>query len=112
MILSAIACVLVMHQADGSSSVDILANSSRADPKLGVPLLLVIQFYNHIFSTNTSVDSHGVLVNFSLLRQDLLAMFIIASVFTLFSSGWTFHFLDSSRGTYEHFLLGLISVDS
>ncbi|XP_010316297.1 protein RST1 isoform X1 [Solanum lycopersicum] len=62
MILSAIACVLVMHQADGSSSVDILANSSRADPKLGVPLLLVIQFYNHIFSTNTSVDSHGVLL--------------------------------------------------
>ncbi|WMV17572.1 hypothetical protein MTR67_010957 [Solanum verrucosum] len=62
MILSAIACVLVMHQTDGSSSVDILANSSRADPKLGVPLLLVIQFYNHIFSTNTSVDSHGVLL--------------------------------------------------
>ncbi|XP_015065758.1 protein RST1 isoform X2 [Solanum pennellii] len=62
MILSAIACVLVMHQADGSSSVDILANSSRADPKLGVPLLLVIQFYNHIFSTNTSVDSHGVML--------------------------------------------------
>ncbi|KAL3346907.1 hypothetical protein AABB24_025381 [Solanum stoloniferum] len=62
MILSAIACVLVMHQTDGSSSVDILANSSRADPKLGVPLLLVIQFYNHIFSTNTSVDSHRVLL--------------------------------------------------
>ncbi|KAK4712605.1 hypothetical protein R3W88_007118 [Solanum pinnatisectum] len=62
MILSAIACVLIMHQTDGSSFVDILANSSRADPKLGVPLLLVIQFYNHIFSTNTSVDSHRVLL--------------------------------------------------
>ncbi|XP_060192465.1 protein RST1 isoform X2 [Lycium barbarum] len=62
MILSAIACVLVMHQTDGSSSVDILANSSNADPKLGVPLLLVIQFYNHIFSTNTGVDFHGVLL--------------------------------------------------
>ncbi|PHT57117.1 hypothetical protein CQW23_05603 [Capsicum baccatum] len=62
MILSAIACVLVMHQIDGSSSVDILANSSKVDPKLGVPLLLVIQFYNHIFSTNTGVDCHGVLL--------------------------------------------------
>ncbi|MCD7462940.1 hypothetical protein HAX54_049652, partial [Datura stramonium] len=62
MILSAIACVLVMHQTDGSSSVDILANSSKVDPKLGVPLLLVIQFYNHIFSTNTGVDCLGVLL--------------------------------------------------
>ncbi|KAM3286727.1 protein RST1 isoform X1 [Capsicum chacoense] len=62
MILGAIACVLVMHQIDGSSSVDILANSSKVDPKLGVPLLLVIQFYNHIFSTNTGVDCHGVLL--------------------------------------------------
>ncbi|XP_055804568.1 protein RST1 isoform X2 [Solanum dulcamara] len=62
MILSAIACVLIMHQTDGSSSVDILDNSSRADPKLGVPMLLVIQFYNHIFSTNISVDCHGVLL--------------------------------------------------
>lgn len=87
-ILSAIACVLIMHRTDGSSSVDVLANSSRADPKLGVPLLLVIQFYNHIFSTNKSIDSHGVLVNFSLLRQDLLlAIFIISSVFTLFPGG-------------------------
>ncbi|CAN4082408.1 unnamed protein product [Withania somnifera] len=62
LILSAIACVLVMHQTDGSSSVDVLANSSKVDPKLGVPLLLVIQFYNHIFSTNTYVDRHEVLL--------------------------------------------------
>ncbi|XP_070051905.1 protein RST1 isoform X4 [Nicotiana tomentosiformis] len=62
MILSAVACVLLTHQTYGSSSVDILSNSSNVDPKLGVPLLLVIQFYNHIFSTNTGADCHGVLL--------------------------------------------------
>lgn len=71
MIFSAVACVLLTHQTYGSSSVDILSNSSNVDPKLGVPLLLVIQFYNHIFSTNTGADCHEVLV-----RQDLLAIFI------------------------------------
>lgn len=62
MIFSAVACVLLTHQTYGSSSVDILSNCSNVDPKLGVPLLLVIQFYNHIFSTNTGADCHGVLL--------------------------------------------------
>ncbi|XP_019227085.1 PREDICTED: protein RST1 isoform X2 [Nicotiana attenuata] len=62
MIFSAVACVLLTHQTYGSSSVDILSNSSNVDPTLGVPLLLVIQFYNHIFSTNTGADCHGVLL--------------------------------------------------
>ncbi|XP_058188186.1 protein RST1 isoform X3 [Rhododendron vialii] len=50
LLLSAIASVLVMHDKLGSSAVDLLAVVSIMDPKLGVPLLLTVLYYNNILS--------------------------------------------------------------
>lgn len=68
-ILSAIASVLVIHHTLGSSAVDLLAVTGNMDPKLGVPLLLVILFYNNIFSAKDEVnDSHGMLVSLATIN--------------------------------------------
>nr|GMC62090.1 protein RST1 isoform X1 [Ipomoea batatas] len=60
LLLSGIACVLLMHQSLGHSAGDLLAICNKMDPKLGVPLMLVILFYNHIYSDNKNVVSHGM----------------------------------------------------
>lgn len=62
LLLSGIACVLLMHQSLGHSAGDLLAICNKMDPKLGVPLMLVILFYNHIYSDNKDVVSHGMQV--------------------------------------------------
>ncbi|XP_021298973.1 protein RST1 isoform X2 [Herrania umbratica] len=49
LLLGAITAVLVMHPSLGSSAIDALASIGIMDPKLGVPLLLAILFYNNIF---------------------------------------------------------------
>ncbi|XP_011098433.1 protein RST1 [Sesamum indicum] len=49
-ILCAVASVFFLHQM-GNSAIDLLAIGSNVEPKLGVPLLLMILFYNHILST-------------------------------------------------------------
>lgn len=64
--LSAIASVLVMHHMLGSSAVDLLAVTGNLDPKLGVPLLLVILFYSNMFSgKDKAIDFHDMLVSHS-----------------------------------------------
>ncbi|XWS44143.1 hypothetical protein CRYUN_Cryun15aG0019200 [Craigia yunnanensis] len=50
LLLGAIASVLLMHPSHGSAAIDALASIGIMDPKLGVPLLLVILFYNNIFT--------------------------------------------------------------
>lgn len=65
LLLSAIASVLVMHDKLGSSAVDLLAVVSIMDPKLGVPLLLAVLYYNNIFSGKDKDNSfHKMLVRF------------------------------------------------
>lgn len=65
LLLSAIASVLVMHDKLGSSAVDLLAVVSIMDPKLGVPLLLTVLYYNNIFSGKDKDNSfHKMLVRF------------------------------------------------
>ncbi|KAI8533657.1 hypothetical protein RHMOL_Rhmol10G0026200 [Rhododendron molle] len=49
--------VLVMHDKLGSSAVDLLAVVSIMDPKLGVPLLLTVLYYNDILSAKTFGDA-------------------------------------------------------
>ncbi|KAL0450695.1 UNVERIFIED_CONTAM: protein RST1, partial [Sesamum latifolium] len=49
-ILCAVASVFLLHQM-GNSAIDLLAIGSNVEPKLGVPMLLMILFYNHILST-------------------------------------------------------------
>ncbi|KAL1831410.1 hypothetical protein ACET3Z_001061 [Daucus carota] len=59
--LSAIMSVLVLHRAMGASAVDLLAVSGDMNPKLGVPLLLVILFYNNINCAKDR-DFHQILL--------------------------------------------------
>lgn len=64
--LSAIASVLVMHHMLGSSAADLLAVTGHLDPKLGVPLLLVILFYSNMFSgKDKATNFHDMLVSHS-----------------------------------------------
>ncbi|CAH9123168.1 unnamed protein product [Cuscuta epithymum] len=59
-LLSGIACVLLLHQTLGQSAGDLLAICSKLDPKLGVPMWLVVLFYTHMLSDNKGVGSHGL----------------------------------------------------
>lgn len=64
--LSAIASILVVHHTLGSGAVDLLAVTCNMDPKLGVPLLLVILFYSNMFSgKDRAIDLHDMLVGCS-----------------------------------------------
>ncbi|XAR51899.1 hypothetical protein NMG60_11006692 [Bertholletia excelsa] len=58
-LLGAIASILVMHDEMGSSAADFLSAIGLVDSKLGVPLLLAILFYNHIFS---DINFHNMLL--------------------------------------------------
>ncbi|XP_042487971.1 protein RST1-like isoform X3 [Macadamia integrifolia] len=53
-LLSSINAVLVMHNSLGSSAIDSLAAIGLMDPRLGIPLLLAILFYNKVFCNNKS----------------------------------------------------------
>ncbi|KAL3813814.1 hypothetical protein ACJIZ3_015082 [Penstemon smallii] len=55
LILCAISTVFLLHHK-GNSSIDLLAIGSIVEPKLGVPLLLIILFYNYIFSSTSKDD--------------------------------------------------------
>ncbi|KAL5864319.1 hypothetical protein ACOSQ3_001833 [Xanthoceras sorbifolium] len=58
MLLCAITSVLVMHPSLGSSTIDTSAAIGLLDPKLGVPLLLVILFYSNVFSRKDVIYHH------------------------------------------------------
>ncbi|XP_022750551.1 protein RST1 isoform X3 [Durio zibethinus] len=60
LLLGAIASVLVMHPSHGSAAIDALASIGIMDPKLGVPLLLAILFYNNIFTRKDVVYQNMV----------------------------------------------------
>ena len=65
LLLSSIACVLIMHKTFGSSAIDFLAVSGTVDPKLDIPLLLVILFYNSVLSgKDKEINFHDMLVSF------------------------------------------------
>ncbi|KAL8110066.1 protein RST1 isoform X1 [Apium graveolens] len=60
--ISAIMSVLVLHHALGASAVELLAVTGNMNPKLGVPLLLVILFYNNIIcAEDQAIDYHWML---------------------------------------------------
>ncbi|XP_073296090.1 protein RST1 [Primulina huaijiensis] len=62
LVLCAIASVFLLHQR-GDSVIDLLAIGSSLEPKLGVPLLLAILFYSHIFSSkDKDNDAHDMLL--------------------------------------------------
>lgn len=50
LVLGAIAAVLVMHPSLGTAAIDCLTAMGVMDPKLGVPLLLAVLYYNNIFT--------------------------------------------------------------
>ncbi|KAL0351037.1 UNVERIFIED_CONTAM: protein RST1 [Sesamum radiatum] len=72
-ILCAVASVYLLHQM-GNSAIDVLAIGSNVEPKLGVPLLLMILFYNHILSTkekdNDFHDMQGMLHPSGIVQYD------------------------------------------
>ncbi|KAL4581590.1 hypothetical protein LXL04_006113 [Taraxacum kok-saghyz] len=67
-LLGAIASVLIVHPTLGNSAIDLLEVTGNMDPKLGVPLFLVILFYHNIFSGKfEEMDFHDILLK--LLRM-------------------------------------------
>ena len=63
-LLGAIASVLIVHPTLGNSAIDLLEVTGNMDPKLGVPLFLVILFYHNIFSGKfEEMDFHDILVS-------------------------------------------------
>lgn len=63
--ISAVMSVLVLHHAMGPSAVELLAVTGNMNPRLGVPLLLVILFYNNIIcAEDQAIDYHWMLVRY------------------------------------------------
>lgn len=63
MILCSVAGVFLLHQTT-NFAVDLFAIGSNIEPKLGVPLLLTVIFYNHICSSAEIYnDFHDMLVS-------------------------------------------------
>lgn len=61
--ISAVMSVLVLHHAMGPSAVELLAVTGNMNPRLGVPLLLVILFYNNIIcAEDQAIDYHWMLL--------------------------------------------------
>ncbi|XP_051141067.1 protein RST1 isoform X2 [Andrographis paniculata] len=54
-ILSAVSSVLLLHQK-GNSFIDLLAAVTNMQPKMGVPLLLLVLFYSHMFCSIEKSD--------------------------------------------------------
>ncbi|GJR02152.1 armadillo-like helical domain-containing protein [Tanacetum coccineum] len=67
-LLGAIASVLIVHPTLGNSAVDLLVIAGSMDPKLGVPLFLVVLFYHNILSRKSQeIDFQDILLK--LLRM-------------------------------------------
>lgn len=63
LILCTVASVFLLHQKR-NFAIDLFAIGSNVEPKLGVPLLLTILFYNHICSSAEKYnDFHDMLVS-------------------------------------------------
>lgn len=85
-LLCALVATLVIHPTMGRSAVDSLASLGMMDPKVGVPLLLSILFYNKVFCNGDS-KSHDLLVSCYLFTtichllnyQGLGELFLLAS---------------------------------
>ncbi|KAM7509889.1 hypothetical protein LguiB_008764 [Lonicera macranthoides] len=101
-ILGALASVLVIHHTLGSSAVDLLAVTGNMDPKLGVPLLLVILFYNNIFSGKDEVnDSHSTLLKLlgmlpSLASHPAMMPLVVQTILPMLHNDTPPYVLDSS----------------
>lgn len=64
LILCSVASALHVHQTT-NFAVDLFAIGSNIEPKLGVPLLLTVLFYNHVCSSAEKYnDFHDKLVSF------------------------------------------------
>ncbi|GAV70241.1 DUF3730 domain-containing protein [Cephalotus follicularis] len=58
LLLGSVACVMVMHPSLGGTAIDSLAAIGIMDPKLGVPLLLAVLFYNNLLTRRDAVDQN------------------------------------------------------
>ncbi|XP_023735166.1 protein RST1 isoform X1 [Lactuca sativa] len=73
-LLGAIASVVIVHPTLGNSAVDLLAVTGNMDPKLGVPLFLVILFYQNIFSGKSEeMDLHDILLKILRMLPSLVS---------------------------------------
>ncbi|XP_076925841.1 protein RST1-like [Bidens hawaiensis] len=73
-LLGAIASVLVVHPTLGDSAIDLLAVTGNMDPKLGVPLFLVILFYHNVFSGKSEeIDFHDILLKLLKMLPSLVS---------------------------------------
>lgn len=62
MLLSSVASVLLMHAKFGASALESLAALGATDPKLGLPLLLLILYYIKMLSSN-DINTSEMLVS-------------------------------------------------
>jgi len=56
-LISSVACVLVMHPKLGTSAAESLAMLGASDPRLGMPLFVVILFYIKILCNNNDFST-------------------------------------------------------
>ncbi|RCV24849.1 hypothetical protein SETIT_5G119500v2 [Setaria italica] len=60
-LISSVACVLVMHPKLGTSAAESLAVLGASDPRLGMPLFVVILFYSKILCSNKNFSTEILL---------------------------------------------------
>jgi len=60
-LISSVACVLVMHPKLGTSAAESLAMLGASDPRLGMPLFVVILFYIKILCDNNNFSTEILL---------------------------------------------------
>ncbi|KAK1568532.1 hypothetical protein Q3G72_025587 [Acer saccharum] len=82
--LCAIASVLMMHPSLWNSAIDLSAAIGLLDPKLGVPLLLVVLFYSNVFSRK-DVICHNMLLKLlgmlpSLASQSAMIPLVVQTI--------------------------------
>jgi len=58
-LISSVACVLVMHPKLGTSAAESLAMLGASDPRLGMPLFVVILFYIKILCDNNNFQQRS-----------------------------------------------------
>nr|XP_043615297.1 protein RST1 [Erigeron canadensis] len=73
-LIVAIASVLIVHPTLGNSAADLLAVTVSMDPKLGVPLFLVIIFYQNIFcGKGEEMNFHDILLKLLKVLPNLVS---------------------------------------
>lgn len=65
-LIGSVAALLITHTTVGPSAVETLVKLGAIDPKLAMPMLLIVFFYIRIFSSNVN-DKPEMLVSIPII---------------------------------------------